>query len=35
MMEAALLILLGLIIVAVVNFLGLKEICKAIRESKK
>ncbi len=34
MIDEALLILLGLLIVAVVNFLGLREIARALEKSK-
>ena len=34
-MEEAALIFLGLVIVAIVNLLGARQICKAIHESKK
>ena len=33
-MEAATLVFFGVVILAVVNFLGLREISRAIRESK-
>ena len=35
MMQEAILIFFGLVIVAIVNFLGFREVCKALRESKK
>lgn len=34
-MDQAVLIFLGLLIVAIVNFLGLRQVCKTIQESKK
>lgn len=34
-METGALIFLGLVIVAIVNLLGSRQICKAIQESKK
>ena len=34
-MEEAALVLFGLVIVAIVNFLGFRQICKTIQESKK
>ncbi len=33
-MQEAALVFLGLLIVAIVNFLGLKEVVKALRETK-
>jgi hypothetical protein len=34
-MEQAVLVFFGLVIVAIVNFLGFRQICSAIRECKK
>ncbi len=34
-MDQAALVLLGLIIVAIVNFLGFRQLCKTIQETKK
>ena len=34
-MQEAALVFLGLVIVAIVNFLGLRQICRAIQDSKK
>jgi hypothetical protein len=34
-MQQAVLVFFGLVIVAIVNFLGFREVSKALRESKK
>ena len=34
-MKQAALIFLGLVIVAIVNFLGFRQLCKALQETKK
>lgn len=34
-MDQAALVFFGLVIVAIVNFLGFRQVCKAVQESKK